>query len=81
LPPLLYVCGYPAASPVVLDMTALPAPLPKGRNDQVFVAVFMQVPPAFCAIVKVPFTVTPEPGVTVTTPAPRFAKMIFVPTA
>jgi hypothetical protein len=59
---------------------AAPA-LPKGRKLQVFVAVLMHVPPAFCAIVRVPLTVTPAPAVTVTTPAPRFTRTIFVPTA
>jgi hypothetical protein len=61
---------------------AAPTPLEKGRNDQVFVAVLMHVPPAFCARVRVaPLTVTPAPAVTVTTPAPRLMRTIFVPTA
>jgi hypothetical protein len=48
----------------------------------VFVAVLMHVPPAFCARVSVaPLTVTPTPAVTVTTPAPRFTRTIFVPVA
>jgi hypothetical protein len=78
--PLVVIVG----DPVVLDTSAevsVGVPLPKGRNDHVLVAVFMQVPPAFCEIVKVPFTVTPDPGVTVTTPAPKLTSTIFVPTA
>ena len=78
--PLVVIVG----DPVVLVTSAevsVGAPLPKGRNDQVFVAVLMHVPPAFCAIVKVPFTVTPEPAVTVTTPAPKLTSTIFVPVA
>ena len=47
-----------------------------------FVAVLMHVPPAFCANVSVaPLTVTPAPAVTVTTPAPRLMRTIFVPVA
>jgi hypothetical protein len=61
---------------------AAPTPLEKGRNDHVFVAVLIHVPPAFCARVRVaPLTVTPAPAVTVTTPAPRLMRTIFVPTA
>jgi hypothetical protein len=48
----------------------------------VFVAVLIQVPPAFCARVSgVPLIVTPAPAVTVTTPAPRLMRTIFVPVA
>jgi hypothetical protein len=66
----------------VSENTAAPTPLEKGRNDQVFVAVLIHVPPAFCASVSVaPLTVTPAPAVTVTTPAPRFTRTIFVPVA
>jgi hypothetical protein len=69
----------PVAAP---EKTAFPTPLEKGRNDHVFVAVLMHVPPEFCASVSVaPLTVTPAPAVTVTTPAPRLMRTIFVPTA
>jgi hypothetical protein len=69
--------------PVAVSLKfAAPTPLEKGRNDHVFVAVLMHVPPAFCARVRVaPLTVTPAPAVTVTTPAPRLMRTIFVPTA
>jgi hypothetical protein len=82
----LYTVSVPSVvivgDPVVLLTTAAAVPLEKGRNDQVFVAVLMHVPPAFCASVKVaPLTVTPAPAVTVTTPAPRLMRTIFVPTA
>jgi len=66
----------------VSEKFAAPTPLAKGRNDQVFVAVLIQVPPAFCANVNTdPLTVTPAPAVTVTTPAPRLMRTIFVPVA
>jgi len=68
--------------PVVPVTVAGALPLEKGRNDQVFVAVLMHVPPAFCASVNTdPLIVTPAPAVTVTTPAPRLMRTIFVPTA
>jgi hypothetical protein len=68
--------------PVVPATVAGALPLEKGRNDQVFVAVLIQVPPAFCARVSVaPLMVTPAPAVTVTTPAPRLMRTIFVPVA
>jgi hypothetical protein len=80
-PPAVTMLG----DPVVADTFAAVksgVPLEKGRNDQVFVAVLIQVPPAFCARVRVaPLTVTPAPAVTVTTPAPRLMRTIFVPTA
>jgi hypothetical protein len=57
-------------------------PTSLGRKYQVFVAVLISVPPAFCASVTTePFRVTPTPAVTVTTPAPRFRSWITVPFA
>jgi hypothetical protein len=75
--------AYPVYVPVLAsEYTAFPTPLEKGRNDQTFVAVLMQVPPAFCARVSVaPLIVTPAPAVTVTTPAPRLMRTTFVPVA
>jgi hypothetical protein len=67
---------------VALTVAFVPLPLEKGRKLQVFVAVLMHVPPAFCASVKVaPLTVTPAPAVTVPTPAPRLMRTLFVPVA
>jgi hypothetical protein len=66
----------------VSEKFAAPTPLEKGRKLQVFVAVLIHVPPAFCARVSVaPLIVTPAPAVTVTTPAPRLMRTIFVPVA
>ncbi len=79
--PLVVIVG----DPVVLDTSAevkVGVPLVKGRNDHVFVAVLMHVPPSFCDSDRSePFTVTPAPAVTVTTPAPTFINTIFVPVA
>jgi hypothetical protein len=53
-----------------------------GRKYHVFVAVLINVPPAFCASVTIePFNVTPTPAVMVTTPAPRLRSWITVPFA
>jgi hypothetical protein len=75
------IVGLPVVALTSEDFRRL-APLEKGRKLQVFVAVLIQVPPAFCASVSSdPLTVTPAPAVTVTTPAPRLMRTIFVPTA
>jgi hypothetical protein len=79
--PLVVIVGDPVVLVTSAEVSVAAPALPKGRNDQVFVAVLIQVPPAFCAIVSVPLTVTPAPAVTVTTPAPRLMRTIFVPTA
>jgi hypothetical protein len=48
---------------------------------QVFVAVLMHVAAEFCAIVAVPFSVTPPAPATVTVPAPKFSSEMIVPVA
>jgi hypothetical protein len=66
---------------VVLDITALPAPLRKGIYDHVLVSRLIIVAEALAAnALIVPVIVTVERAVTVNSPAPRLMTFIRVPT-